>query len=262
MFPFYLNPAEADSFFRSHRFESQLQRTAKVLDINIQVIYLMGFMIIAFQDADTHTSEIKIIKQNAGLNLHKLRSLAVLHWEVMHDKIGVQDASTEISRLMTAKPTWNKWWNVLLGGMCSVFIGVASFNSSFIDMLISFPLGASLIAIQIFLASRSEMLSNCFELFIAILASFVAAALASSGYFCYAAVISSTIVLILPGSLPLLSPELTERSSGWLVCCAALELQSRSIVTGSVRLIWAIIYSLFLGFGISCQSLIRSALLY
>ena len=38
---------------------------------------------------------------------------------------------------------------------------------------------------------------------------------------------------------------------GWLVCNAALELQSRAIVTGSVRLIYAIVYSLFLGFGIT-----------
>lgn len=89
----------------SHQFETQLQRTAKVLDINCQVIYLMSFMIIAFQDPDTHTSELKIIKQGSGLNIHKLKCLAILHWEVMHDKISVTDASTEISRLMTAKPT-------------------------------------------------------------------------------------------------------------------------------------------------------------
>jgi uncharacterized membrane protein YjjP (DUF1212 family) len=130
----------------SHRFEAQLQRTAKVLDIECQVIYLMGFMIVAFQDADTHTSEIKIVKQNAGLNLHKLKSLAILHWEVMHDKIGVQDASTEISRLMTCKPVWNKYWSILLGGFCSSFIGAASFNASFVDALISFPLGCAVIA--------------------------------------------------------------------------------------------------------------------
>lgn len=57
------------------------------------------------QRADTHTSELKIIKQGAGLNIHKLKCLAILHYEVMHDKISVTDASTEISRLMTAKPT-------------------------------------------------------------------------------------------------------------------------------------------------------------
>jgi hypothetical protein len=86
-------------------------------------------------------------------------------------------------------------------------------------------------------ASKSEILSNCFEIFVTAVASFIAAALQSSGQFCYAAVISSTIVLILPG---------------WLVCCAALELQSRSIVTGSVRLICEYLQML-------CSALSRSS---
>ena len=64
----------------------------------------MSFCIISFADPDTQTSSIKIIKQNAGLNLYKLKALAVLHWEVMRDKIGVEDASAEISRLMVEKP--------------------------------------------------------------------------------------------------------------------------------------------------------------
>lgn len=63
-----------------------------------------SFCIISFSDADTHTSEIKFIKQAAGLNLGKLTDLAILHWEVVHDKIGVQEASMEISDLMRAKP--------------------------------------------------------------------------------------------------------------------------------------------------------------
>lgn len=75
----------------------------------------MSFCIISFADPDTQTSSIKIIKQNAGLNLYKLKALAVLHWEVMRDKIGVEDASAEISRLMVEKP-------------------VVSANSFFLDM--------------------------------------------------------------------------------------------------------------------------------
>lgn len=61
-------------------------------------------MIISFSDVDTHTSEIKFIKQAAGLDLGKLTDIAILHWEVMHDKIGVEEASIEISNLMKSKP--------------------------------------------------------------------------------------------------------------------------------------------------------------
>jgi len=220
----------------SHRLESQVLATARVLEIDLQVVLIYSICIFSFQDSATHTSETKFIKQSPNVDLGKLTDLATLHWEVVHDKIGVQDASQEISRLMRAPPEYSSWQTILIGGLCSAFIGPAAFSSSFLDVLISAPLGAGLVAAQLFVANKSDVLSQIFEIVVTGFTSFVAAALASTGYFCYSAVIASSIVLILPG---------------WLVCCAALELQSRSIVSGSVRLIWAVIYALFLGLGIS-----------
>lgn len=220
----------------SHRLESQILATARVLEIDLQVVLIYSVCIFSFQDEATHTSETKFIKQSPDVDLGKLTDLATLHWEVVHDKIGVQEASQEISRLMRAPAEYRPWQTILIGAMCSAFIGPAAFNSSFLDVLVSIPLGGGLVAAQLFVASKSDVLSQIFEIVITGFTSFVAAGLASSGYFCYSAVIASSIVLILPG---------------WLVCCAALELQSRSIVSGSVRLIWAIIYALFLGMGIS-----------
>ncbi|POW20757.1 hypothetical protein PSHT_03173 [Puccinia striiformis] len=220
----------------SHRLESQVLATARVLEIDLQVVLIYSICIFSFQDEATHTSETKFIKQSPNVDLGKLTDLATLHWEVVHDKIGVQEASQEISRLMRAPPEYKHWQTILIGSMCSAFIGPAAFSASFLDVLISAPLGAGLVAAQLFVANKSDVLSQIFEIVATGFTSFVAAGLASTGYFCYSAVIASSIVLILPG---------------WLVCCAALELQSRSIVSGSVRLIWAVIYALFLGLGIS-----------
>lgn len=38
---------------------------------------------------------------------------------------------------------------------------------------------------------------------------------------------------------------------GFIVLCGSLELSSRNIVAGSVRLCYAVVYSLFLGFGLA-----------
>lgn len=92
-----------------------------------------------------------------------------------------------------------------------------------------------LVAIQV-AASRNDLYSNVFEIVIATIQSFLAAALAQSGYFCYTAVTSAAIVLILPG---------------YIVLSGSLELASRNITSGSVRMGYSVIYSLFLGFGIS-----------
>jgi len=44
----------------SHRLEAQMQATARVLEINCQVIYIPGVMLISFGDSATHTSDIKV----------------------------------------------------------------------------------------------------------------------------------------------------------------------------------------------------------
>lgn len=69
--------------------------------------------------------------------------------------------------------------------------------------------------------------------------SFLAAVLASTRYFCYTALVSGGIVLILPG---------------FIVLSGALELASRNITSGAVRVGYSLCYSLFLGFGISMVS--------
>lgn len=108
-----------------------------------------------------------------------------------------------------------------------------------IDLPISFLLGALLGYLQLILAPKSETYSNVFEISAAVATSFLARAMGSirgGDLFCFSALAQSSIALILPG---------------YLVLCASLELQSRSMVAGSVRMVYAIMYSLFLGFGIT-----------
>ena len=223
----------------THRIETQIQQTARVLEINCRCIYLPNLMLVAFGDDATHTSETKFIKQPGGLNLTKLTDMHAIYWNVIHDKIGVGEASKQLDELMRRKPLIGKFWMMVIGGMCSAFIcpGAMGFNGSFIDSLAAFPLGMFLVFCQ--LSITTELFSNVFEILFAAVNSFVAAALAHTGYFCYAGVISGSIVLILPG---------------FIVLSGALELQSKNLIAGSVRLVYAIIYSLFLGFGISIGS--------
>lgn len=84
----------------------------------------------------------------------------------------------------------------------------------------SMVLGATLVGVQM-LAARNDMFSNVFEIAIATLISFVAAALGSTHVFCYTALVSGGVVLILPG---------------YIVLSGALELASRNITAGAVRI--------------------------
>lgn len=222
----------------SHRLQAQIQATARVLEIELSCMYLPDMMLISFDDPTTGTSNIKLIRQGGAFDISKLQAAYKLYWKVIHDDISVKDASLELDELMRKPPLYNKWQLIFFGGMCSASICSVSFSGSFLDCLISFPLGCLLIVIQLF-AARHELYSNVFEITVATLFSFLAAALASTSYFCYSAVAASSIVLILPG---------------YIILCGSLELSSHNIVSGAVRVCFSVIYSLFLGFGLAIGS--------
>ncbi|TFK51186.1 DUF1212-domain-containing protein [Heliocybe sulcata] len=227
----------------THRLQTQVQATGRVLDLPLSCMYLPDVMLISFDDSGTSTSSVKFIRQGSALDLDKLGESYRLYWKVIHDTISVNDAAKELDELMRRKPLYRWWQLVIIGGFCSSAICSVSFAGSFIDSLISWPLGALLVAIQL-LSVRNELYSNIFEITIATLISFLAAALASTHVFCYSAVASASIVLILPG---------------FIVLNGSLELSSRNIVSGAVRLCFAIMYSLFLGFGLAIGAEIYQA---
>lgn len=106
----------------SHRLEAQIQATARVLELNCQVVYFPGTALISFGDEATHTSETKFLKQTTGLDLGKLLKTHYIYWNVVHDIISAEDASKELDVLMLAKPYYNTWQLLIIGGMCSAFI--------------------------------------------------------------------------------------------------------------------------------------------
>lgn len=97
----------------------------------------------------------------------------------MHDKIGVEDASIEIHRLIKSpplvclyecrfqkgcwlirtltivNPQYGPKLQTFFGGVCSFCIALSAFQASFIDMLLAFALGALLIAAQVYIATST-----------------------------------------------------------------------------------------------------------
>lgn len=223
----------------THRLEEYLKATSRVLEIDSSFLYIPGCMIISFDDATTHTTEVKLIKSAHGVDLGKLKDVHEIYKEVVHDLIGVEEATKRLGDILKAKPKYNPWPLVLVYGLASACVGPFAFEARLIDLPIAFLLGCLLGFLQLIVAPRSELYSNVFEVSAAVLTSFLARAFGSirgGDLFCFSALAQSSIALILPG---------------YLVLCASLELQSRSIIAGSVRIVYAIIYSLFLGFGIT-----------
>lgn len=223
----------------THRLEEYMSMSARVLEIEAQFLYIPGSMIMSFDDQTTHTTEVKLVKVAQGLDLGKLRDVHEIYKEVVHDRIGVEDATSRLKEVTSRKPKHNLWVRIPVYGLASVCVGPFAFGARLIDLPIAFFLGCILGILQLVIAPRSDLYANVFEVGAAIITSFLARAFGSirgGNLFCFSALAQSSIALILPG---------------YIVLCASLELQSRSIVAGSVRMVYAIIYSLFLGFGIT-----------
>ncbi|CCH45541.1 putative membrane protein [Wickerhamomyces ciferrii] len=222
----------------THRLEEYLTMTARVLEIDGQFIYFPGCMIVSFGDATTRTSEVQLVRCPQGLNLYKLHRVHRIYKQVIHDLVGVEEASNDLDDLLSMKPAFPPWLCALLYAFASSMVTPFAFGGGWVNLPVSFLIGGCVGSLQFLIAPRSNLYSNVFEVTAAIVVSFVGRALGSiegSGI-CFSSVVQGSLALILPG---------------YIILCGSLELQSRNLVAGAVRMFYAIIYSLFLGFGIT-----------
>ncbi|KAK7421224.1 hypothetical protein QQX98_002354 [Neonectria punicea] len=223
----------------THRLEEYLQMTARVLEIDGQFLYLPGCMIISFDDRSTHTTEVRIVRTSQGIDLGKLKELHLVYKEVMHDVIGVEEGTRKLDALISSRDKFHAWFRVIIFGLTSATAAPFSFKARLIDLPLCFFLGCLVGVLQLIVAPKSNLYNNVLEVTATVLVSFLARAFGSirgGSLFCFSALAQGGIVMLLPG---------------YLVLCSALELQSRAIIPGSIRIVYAIIYSLLLGFGIT-----------
>lgn len=223
----------------THRLEEYLRMSARVLEVQGSFLYIPGCMIISFDDATTHTNEVKLVKVVQTLNLGLLVDVHEIYKEVVHDVISVEEATHRLDKINDSKPIYNPWAITLIYGFASAFVAPWAFQARNIDMPICFILGSIVGCLQHVVAPKCDLYNNVFEIVATVITSFLARAFGSiqdGNVFCFSAMAQSSLALILPG---------------YIVLCGCLEIQSKSLIAGSVRMVYGIIYSFFLGFGIS-----------
>ncbi|KAL8670310.1 MAG: hypothetical protein Q9168_005141 [Polycauliona sp. 1 TL-2023] len=225
----------------THRLEEQMRMSARVLEIEGQFLYIPGCMIISFDDCRTHTTEVKIVRTSQAIDLGKLREVHEIYKETLHDMIGVEEAMERLDTVLLRAQRYNRWLLVLVYGCASACVGPFAFGARPIDLPIAFLLGCCLGFMQLIMAPKSELYSNIFEVTAAVLTSFLARMFGS--------IRGGDFVRFDPLPTIITSEPKTKLTN--TTVCGALELQSRNILAGSVRMVYAIIYSLFLGYGIT-----------
>ena len=117
----------------THRLEEYMKMSARVLEIDGQFLYIPGCMIISFDDVSTHTTEVKLVRASQGVDLGKLKDIHEIYKEVVHDVIGVEEATQRLDTIITNKQKHNAWLLVLVYGFASAT--VAPFGKFFAIIL-------------------------------------------------------------------------------------------------------------------------------
>lgn len=232
----------------SHRIEDYVMYLFKVCGLDGRVNYMVGCTEICFinapnsSDPTTRYSYTTLVKAQ-GLDVGALEQAFRVYKDVIHGDVSIEEAEKRLVQLVEAPAFYKPWILVLLYGVASALVCVWAFKGYWTDMSAAFVLGSAVGVLQIIVVSRNPLYTNVLEVTAAVITSFGARAFASIGadqkYFCFAAVAESSIAMLLPG---------------YIVLCGALELQSKSVTAGSTRLFYAVIYALFLGYGIDVGS--------
>lgn len=67
----------------THRLEEYMMASARVLQVDAHFLYLPGCMIVSFDDPDTHTTEVKLVKENHGVDLGKFKDVFMVYKNVV-----------------------------------------------------------------------------------------------------------------------------------------------------------------------------------
>ena len=224
----------------THRMEEYMRTSARALEIDAEFLYMPGSMLCCFTDPMLQHTTVEMVRQTQGVDLGKFKDVFSVYKCVIHAKYDPEDALRDIEEIQKQPGRYRDWFRVLAFGVAAVTISPWAFSARPVDFAPIFVLGSLLGVLQLQVVPHSEQFSHVFEVFAAVMTAFIARGLGSimrngKPFFCFSAMAQSSIALILPG---------------YIVLNAALELQSRNMVSGSVRMVYAIIYTLFLGFGL------------
>ncbi|KAG8808478.1 hypothetical protein FRC17_003934 [Serendipita sp. 399] len=245
----------------SHRVESQLLSIASSLRLKLQVIHVPGLTFLSFSKHLKRSSAVNIqfIKSTTKIDLGRLHEVHGLYKRLVHYQESAKEAISEIKSLLKRDPIYRQGLfhpltfcpnaetatsvpeQILIAIICGFILSPMAYNGSVLDLLAAGFSCGIVSWLHLWAAKRSQVFSNVVEITSAIFIAFFARGLSSmpQGIFCYSAIAFTGLVKLLPK---------------YLIICGSLEMASKQFMSGSVKMVYAIIWTLFLGFAITLGS--------
>ncbi|KAI8915228.1 hypothetical protein DFJ77DRAFT_430305 [Powellomyces hirtus] len=220
----------------SHRIEYMMELVALALEQPASFVVIPGVIWISFGDED-HQSTTHLIKVSLSWHMWKLSLVNQLCKSVI---AGEMDISNAINRLgeIAAEHSYPVWCEWLTYPTISFIICVLGFGGTWIDAVVACVLGALVGCVNVI-----REFTHLIPFLAALFCSFASRCLmtillAYYPTFCYhhVPVVLSSLVMMMPG----LS-----------ITISLIEIATKNMVSGTVRLFSALFHAMLLGFGIS-----------
>lgn len=222
-----------------------MQSASKCLGMQAKFFYMPDHFLLSFDDDNSSFRGDFKMAIGGGNDLGRFDDAHTTYKLVNHGLISVEEGIYRLDMIAAQAPRYSNIFLFLIYGLAAVGIGPFAYRARFIDLPITFGLGSILGVFQLKFVPANPLYNRVFEITTAIFMSFMGRMIGSvqnsngDYIFCYSAITQSCINLILPG---------------YWITNAGLELMNHQIVAGATRMAHALVYYLFLAFGITIGS--------
>ncbi|KAI3393740.1 hypothetical protein diail_3741 [Diaporthe ilicicola] len=216
----------------THRIVPHIQMAARALDMEVYILYVPDNIIIAFDGPDGgddnkhgyQPTEVKLV-QGAGTHVGKMLDAHEVYKHVQHSRISRRDDGH------------NVWFMFMIFGFAAVGIAPFAYRARFIDLPVAFITGSLLGVMQPKFAPSHPLCALIFR-----------------GHGRRRHVLYRPHARLHHGRRRLTQCSINLLMPGYWMTSAALEIMTKNIVTGGSRMMYALIYSLLLAYGIAIGS--------
>ncbi|KAI9346595.1 hypothetical protein BDR26DRAFT_112871 [Obelidium mucronatum] len=225
----------------SHRLEYHLAQVAESLDVKADFILFPGLIMISFGD-ENYNQNTHFLKAPGGIHMAKLAQVNALCQTLTEKLITIEDAVDLLEGVRAAKD-YPEWVILLTYPVSSFCISLLLFQITWLESFIAGFLGLA-IGLLTSVAGKHANFSFLLEFVGSLIVTFMARGVQGFLHrnnlnFDYVKVTLSSLAVFLPGlSLTI----------------AIIELSTRNMVSGTVRMFGALFIAMLLGFGMTIGS--------
>ncbi|KAI8335751.1 hypothetical protein BC941DRAFT_429256 [Chlamydoabsidia padenii] len=240
-----------------YRADEVLKHCARLLDMDASFTFLPDSIMVTFflhpKKKEKRRVHSMMVKASPSFDTGKLGRINHVmnqflfrhHHQQDEDNVGFNyfdHCLQSLYAVMDDPPTCG-FFGTLIGFSLSAFSGcILLFNGSWVDAALSGVLGG-VVGLLSILSSRYPIYGRVFELSSSVIVAIFARAL--HRYCCFSSVGVSAILILLPG---------------YTMTIAVMELSARQINTGTIRLVYAVVYAFVLAYGLQVGSSMYSAI--